>query len=137
MKNKISFSIALTAFLFILNAQGMQLPADVAGKTRTVDANQKTLVLGSQNIAGQENIALYRYNTDNTLDASFGTAGIVNIVLGNSIEPQSIQVQQDGKILVKAIVDGEETQIRFNQDGTLDWSFGEGGISKLKIEKLS
>lgn len=136
MKNKMSFLIVLTAFLSTLNAQSMQLPADVAETARTVDSNQKTLVLGSQNIAGQDTIALYLYNTDNNLDTSFGTAGTVTTVLGNSIEPQSIEVQQDGKILVKAIVDGKEKQIRFNENGSLDWTFGEGGIAQSNAEKL-
>lgn len=136
MKNKLTI-LPLVALLFTLNAQSMQLPADVAETSRIVDPNQKTLVLGSQKVAGQDTIGLYRYNTDNNLDDSFGTGGITTITLGDSIEPQSIEVQQDGKILVKALVDGKETHIQFNTDGALDWTFGEGGILKPQVEKLS
>lgn len=138
MKNKISFLIVLAA-LFALNTYSMQLPEGATAVSRDQQIDGKTLVLAKQNIAGRDVINLYRYNTNNILDATFGLTGVIEVNLGQPAEPLSISVQPDGKILVKALVDGQETQIRFNSPGTIDTTFGEGGIKKIapELEKLS
>ncbi|HEY6068345.1 MAG TPA: hypothetical protein VIU81_06580 [Gaiellaceae bacterium] len=83
-------------------------------------------------------LALLRYNPDGSLDASFGTGGKVtlNVGPGNTDDlPQDLVVQTTGKILVgggvaaTAVgVDGDFLVARFNAGGSLDASFGTGGI---------
>lgn len=138
MKTKLIIS-ALTGLLFTLNIQSMLLPANNTEAARIVDTQQKTLVLTTQKIDGLYALSLYRYNTDNSLDNSFGTNGVTTIALGDYVEPQTITEMQNGKILVTAVVDGQETQLQFNQNGTLDLTFGTGGVlrPKLDLEKLS
>src|SRR5262245_24477127 len=77
------------------------------------------------------NFALARFNSNGTLDASFGTGGTVTTSFGVSAEPWSVAVQADGKIVAagEANVDGSEdfALVRYNSNGTLDATFGTGG----------
>ncbi|MCA1625670.1 MAG: FG-GAP-like repeat-containing protein, partial [Acidobacteria bacterium] len=78
--------------------------------------------------------ALARYNTDGSLDNSFGTGGKVTTPFGSDNDnAYAIAVQPDGKIVVAG--DSYSTTLsnytfavaRYNQDGSLDASFGTGG----------
>lgn len=77
--------------------------------------------------------ALARYNTDGTLDNTFGTGGMVltDVALVNG-QGYSMQIQHDQKIVVAGYSfvgdDVDFTLIRYNNDGTLDNTFGTGGI---------
>ncbi|MCC6140143.1 MAG: DUF4347 domain-containing protein [Nitrospira sp.] len=81
-------------------------------------------------------IGVVRYNTDGSLDASFGGGdGIVIQAFGGStgVDTGVVMVQPDGKIVVAAggsynATGGSFGAIRFNADGTLDTSFGTNGI---------
>lgn len=71
---------------------------------------------------------------DGTLDPLFGTNGGVITLIGNAhYVPNPTRVQPDGKIVIAGRrVDGGSGAIcgfiiRYNQDGTLDTSFGNGG----------
>ncbi|MCP5093108.1 MAG: hypothetical protein GY949_19525, partial [Gammaproteobacteria bacterium] len=84
--------------------------------------------------------ALTRYNSDGTLDTSFGGGdGIVTTAIGSSQDySQSVTMQSDGKILVGGYsFNGssyEFTLTRYNTDGTLDTGFGGGdGIATTDI----
>ena len=67
---------------------------------------------------------LARYNSDGTLDNSFGTGGIVIGIAGKG---HSMALQSDGKILLGGALDYKFKLARYNIDGTLDISFGTGG----------
>jgi uncharacterized delta-60 repeat protein len=78
--------------------------------------------------------ALARYNSDGSLDASFGRGGKVTTdFFGDFDEGFSVALQPDGKIIVAGIVtngSSENTDFglaRYNSDGSLDTSFGNGG----------
>lgn len=66
-------------------------------------------------------------------DATFGAAGVVRLSM-NGAMAQSLVLQPDGKIIVSGFSwgmpprRGEASLLRFNTDGTLDASFGNGGI---------
>jgi uncharacterized delta-60 repeat protein len=79
------------------------------------------------------NFAVNRYNSDGTLDASFGTGGKVVTQVGNLYSAaNSVTVQPDGKIVVVGsgsldpYTDGFAV-VRYNPNGSLDPSFGAGG----------
>ncbi|HYV92932.1 MAG TPA: T9SS type A sorting domain-containing protein [Chitinophagales bacterium] len=69
--------------------------------------------------------ALARYNSNGTLDSSFGTQGIVTTAMSNTTI-NVIAIQPDGKILASA--PGTLTLVRYNSDGSLDTTFGTNGI---------
>ena len=69
--------------------------------------------------------AVFRYNANGTLDASFGTGGIVADSQGYA---SGVLVQPDSKIVVIGGLGNSQTGIvRYNADGSLDAAFGTGG----------
>ncbi|MGV9012368.1 MAG: T9SS type A sorting domain-containing protein [Flavobacteriales bacterium] len=79
-------------------------------------------------------IYLISYMTDGSLDPSFGDSGQVRADLGSVYdECTSVAILPDGKILVAGYTqDSLPTTIalaRFTPDGSLDNSFGNGGVS--------
>ena len=82
-----------------------------------------------------EDFAVARYNGDGTLDTSFGNGGKVTTDFpGLAAVASSVVVQPDGKILVAGgafpgfTFLGDFELVRYNPDGSLDTSFGSGGI---------
>jgi uncharacterized delta-60 repeat protein/CSLREA domain-containing protein len=70
---------------------------------------------------------LVRFNSNGSLDKSFNTDGIVIIdVHSNNFSTLPAVLLSNGKILV-AYNDNSVTLARFNNNGTLDLSFGSGG----------
>lgn len=102
----------------------------------TMQPDGKIVAAGYWINLGTYHFQIARYNTDGTLDNSFGNGGIVNTSIGNSSMPFSIQIQPDGKIIaaggVKANLNPpfqyHSLIVRYNADGTPDTSFGTGGI---------
>jgi uncharacterized delta-60 repeat protein len=79
---------------------------------------------------------LVRYNIDGTIDNSFGNEGIVTFnydVIFNSMAIKTsiyeLKLQSDGKIVAHISQDSSPKILcRFNINGSLDASFGNGGI---------
>lgn len=72
------------------------------------------------------------------LDPTFGAEGLVTTDLGGNIDTiHSIVVQPDGKILVAGEAWPDRSQqialARYNEDGSLDDTFGNGGIVTTKM----
>lgn len=76
--------------------------------------------------------ALARYTVDGTLDNSFGIGGKLTLDLGGVLyEARSIALQPNGKILVGGFgsVGGFAfALVRFNSNGQVDATFGNGGL---------
>ena len=73
-----------------------------------------------------------RYNADGSLDATFGSGGIVTTDIGTYAKAWTVAIQADGKILIGgrsgSIFEADFTLVRYNPNGSLDTSFGTGGI---------
>jgi uncharacterized delta-60 repeat protein len=77
--------------------------------------------------------ALARYNPDGSLDTSFGKGGMVTTSVGASSFAQALVIQPDGKIVAAGLGGPSKgpqafALVRYNPDGSLDTSFGEGGM---------
>jgi uncharacterized delta-60 repeat protein len=78
---------------------------------------------------------LARYNTDGSLDTTFGTGGkVVTLPSGStSSDMWDLTLQPDGKIVVAGDAtvgsNGDMIVARYNTNGTLDTNFGSGGIA--------
>ncbi|HEX7450464.1 MAG TPA: hypothetical protein VF306_23085, partial [Pirellulales bacterium] len=72
---------------------------------------------------------LARYNTDGTLDGSFGSGGKMLLNQGGYNEVLDLALQSDGKILAAGANGGGLGVIRLNPDGSLDTGFGDNGIA--------
>ena len=101
-----------------------------------VQADGKIVAAGYANLDGADDFALVRYNSNGTLDASFGTGGKVTTAFALSqgfsqAQANSVAVQPDGRIVAagNAAVGGgfDFALARYNTNGTLDASFGTGG----------
>ena len=100
-----------------------------------VQPDGKILVGGYlSGVAGPTQFALARYLPDGALDSSFGNGGLVTTCVCSSFgqgqeSVGAIVVLPDGKIV--AVGDGDRwiELVRYNPNGSLDTSFGTGGIS--------
>lgn len=92
----------------------------------------KIVFAGTQSVEGQLNVFLMRYNVDGTLDTNFGDSGIVSRTVGYHTGALALALQADGKILTAgfSIIDTRQViLLRFNNDGSLDTSYGNNGLS--------
>jgi uncharacterized delta-60 repeat protein len=83
--------------------------------------------------AGQidDRVAVVRYNADGSLDPTFGTGGFVTTDVGSAggDRAEDVVVLADGRILVVGTADNEDFMlVRYQSSGSLDPSFGSGGI---------
>ena len=97
----------------------------------------KLLRIGYSN-AGNGDIMLLRSGLDGTPDASFGNGGTVISDFGGNESPATVAFQTDGKIVIGGSNrdnNGSDFLIaRYNPDGSVDGSFGNGGLVKLDFE---
>ncbi|HUK73986.1 MAG TPA: delta-60 repeat domain-containing protein [Candidatus Bathyarchaeia archaeon] len=101
------------------------------GNAALIQPDGKIVVVGA--VPGSNGFpvaAVLRYNTNGSLDTSFGSGGIVNTP---SIEDEpftSVALQADGKIV--AVAGGFSAFVaRYTTAGALDSTFGTGGIVQL------
>ncbi|MDQ6656227.1 MAG: dockerin type I domain-containing protein [Verrucomicrobiota bacterium] len=75
------------------------------------------------------NVALVRYNPAGPLDATFGNSGIVINKFGQGLESYALQliIQPNGKLVIAGESSYEFLVARYNSNGTLDSTFGNGG----------
>src|SRR5262245_25334602 len=100
------------------------------GMAVALQADGKVVVAGTV----ANNFGVARFNADGSLDTSFGSGGLVvtDIAGGNDL-CQGVVIQADGKIVVAGGAANGATGtdfalVRYNPDGSLDSSFGSGGI---------
>jgi uncharacterized delta-60 repeat protein len=86
-----------------------------------------------------QDFAIARYNSDGSLDPTFGSGGKVTTDFGGSLDVvHGIAQQADGKLIVAGENYPNAIVARYNLDGTLDSSFGTGGkvITRLADKYL-
>lgn len=101
--------------------------ADLASAL-ALQTDGKIVVAGAAWILSGYGFFLARYNSDGSLDTSFGTAGTVTSSIGTGAS--AVTVQPDGNIVVLVGSSGFGTTaslVRFRPDGSVDPSFGSGG----------
>jgi uncharacterized delta-60 repeat protein len=97
---------------------------------------------GQTTVDGENRIIATRMNPNGTLDPGFGNGGIVTVSVNGGAGMDSgagLALQSDGKIVIAG--DAEATAygplsfaaVRLNPDGSLDPSFGAGGVTTVDI----
>ena len=109
------------------------------GRDVVIQPDGKIICVGGKTSSFNiQNFAAVRYNTDGSLDSTFGAGGIYvlpslvgsQFVFGKAV---AVDLQPDGKILLAGTggTSGSTNQIyliiRLNANGTLDTTFGSGG----------
>jgi uncharacterized delta-60 repeat protein len=103
--------------------------------------NGQILICGTIALPSEfdSSFALLRYNADGSVDATFGNGGIVMTNVGpNDDQAYALRLQSDGKIVAagRRGIQIEPSQqrkgnvavVRYNPDGSLDPTFGNGGV---------
>ncbi len=100
----------------------------------------KIVAAGSAGQPGWEGVIPYmavaRYNTDGSLDQSFGEGGKASIKFNAYSQANAVALQQNGKIVItgyKSNTDGNYVIARLLENGTLDPAFGNNGITITDI----
>jgi uncharacterized delta-60 repeat protein len=115
-----------------------------AANAIAIQSDGKIVVAGTGFANGGFTDMLIRLKTDGTLDASFGSGGIVNLVPGGNVVLAfgffALSIQSDGKI-VAAAAGASRTQplmqaARVETNGSLDTSFGSGGFTSAIVFPL-
>ncbi|AHM61123.1 hypothetical protein D770_14345 [Flammeovirgaceae bacterium 311] len=103
-----------------------------------IQPDGKIVLAGEAHNGSNLDIALVRYNTNGSLDSSFGTRGDGKIITdfdGSNDNGRSISLQADGKIIVAGQTtkgnNGNAALVRYNANGSLDTSFGTRGDGKV------
>ena len=100
----------------------------------TLQADGKIVAAGSScsPIGGCFQLAVARYNSDGSLDTSFGLGGSVITTYTSPIQAFAVAIQSDGKIVAAggtlSPLASDFILARYNSDGSLDASFGTGGF---------
>lgn len=119
------------------NGQGAQANA------LALNASGGAILAGESFQGGTNSIALAQLFPDGTLDPSFGTGGKVvsNLLTSTSGDSRAMAIQPDGKIIAVGAstpATGEEFALmRYNADGTLDASFGQGGVTTTQFTMIN
>ncbi len=109
------------------------------GKAIAIDAAGKLWVAARGDTPVGVIAIILRYNTDGTLDTTFGASGLATISLAFNGEVCCIALDPDGRAVIAADADddaGGPNRVllaRFDNNGRLDTSFGVGGIARPKI----
>ena len=104
-----------------------------------IQPDGKLVVAGTTGTPGTNaDFGVSRYNTNGTLDSTFGSGGQVAIdTTGPSDRPDAVVVQPDGKIVVAGFGTPSVAQlgtmvvVRLTSNGSMDAGFGTGGVVTL------
>ena len=115
------------------NSTGKVNSSNETANSICVDKDMKTLVLGHDRSSSTKNIYLTRYNSNGTLDNSFGSAGQFDFDINTDYDyGRCVKALSNGKYLIcgqnsagpyfRAFV------LRVNNNGTIDNTFGKNGV---------
>jgi uncharacterized delta-60 repeat protein len=97
-----------------------------------IQPDGKIVGVGYYQVTGASKLLVVRYNANGSLDTGFGTGGYTATAVGPSANAFAVMLQPDGKIVAAGYTyDGTNSAfalVRYNADGSLDTSFGTGGI---------
>jgi uncharacterized delta-60 repeat protein len=112
--------------------------ADAAGRGIVIQPDGKILVAGYGRSGSTTEFVVARYDSNGTLDSSFGSSGLVDTLIGNNSVATCVALQSDLKIVVAGGTTpgssgSDFAVVRYNSDGTLDHSFGSNGVVDTQL----
>lgn len=107
-------------------------PHDERGQAVVLQPDGKIVVGGMLHDGSQGFALLARFNQDGTFDTTFGNSGSVTLAHGIQASISALVLQPDGKIVAAGTTftatENDILLVRYHSDGSLDPSFGVGGI---------
>ncbi|WP_118976929.1 T9SS type A sorting domain-containing protein [Taibaiella koreensis] len=117
------------------NSSFVPIPGNMESlRCMAIQADDKILLGGGNTTASKQSFLIARLKADGGVDSSFGDNGykIVPITVAGDDYATVIKVLSDGKILIggrAGTLTDAPALVRLNADGSLDNTFGTGGIS--------
>jgi uncharacterized delta-60 repeat protein len=144
---KLIFTLIALCFSVLLMAQpgtldksfgdtGIVLDKNITGILNkiAIQSDGKIIGAGGGTINNITPFLIIRYNTDGSIDSSFGTSGVT----GNSndlSEVFGLAIQQDDAILALGHTASDIKLVKYKKDGRLDSSFGSNGAIITNVGK--
>jgi uncharacterized delta-60 repeat protein len=102
-----------------------------------IQSDGKIVVAGASSSVDTGGLALARFNTNGSVDTTFGSNGIVTYTNSSGVGGAfGLALQSDGKIVTAGAIGFDLTVFRFNTNGTLDTTFGTGGFVETRAAGL-
>ena len=107
-----------------------------------VQPDGKIVLVGWSGLNPLSDIALSRYNTNGSLDSTFGTGGRSTASVHSNATGMAAVLQTDGKIVVAGMTDADTVAgtydnnmlvFRFNSDGSVDSSYNSTGYNEIDL----
>lgn len=92
-----------------------------------LQADGKIITAGFS-IIDTRQIILLRFNSDGSLDTSYGNNGLSTVVIGTSSQMEALALDSNGYAVVSGISDNQFVTARFDTNGLLDQTFGNQGV---------
>ncbi len=128
------------------NNDGMTLAGVVGESVENTDVATSAdgsifLVNTFTDAADSKNSNIMKFTADGDPDVAFGDQGIYELQIDEAVHIQAITLLSDANILAAGYDEengtNSATLLRFNEDGSIDKSFGTDGILKLTVEGQS
>ena len=111
------------------------------GKSLAIQSDGKLIVAGFTYRENDFFMSLLRYDSNGNLDSTFGKGGLAGTDVNTNVGKLDLVLQKDGKIILVGASNVETTHhftvLRFNNNGTLDQTFGDHGVTKTVIGDFS
>ena len=123
---------------FTFGADG-DVSTDVRGggaRAIAVQPNGRIVAAGHALVGRHDRFAVVRYNTNGSLDRTFGHEGMVTTAIGSNAEAFGIALQHDGRIVVVGTSHGRHDKLaiaRYRSNGRLDPTFSRDGVLRTAI----
>jgi uncharacterized delta-60 repeat protein len=108
-----------------------------------VQSDGKILLTGMATVGFNANFAMVRLNANGSLDSAFGSGGKVTTELADAYaESSAVALQADGKILLAGYANSfmtgmsDAAVVRYNANGSVDSSFGSGGVRLIDFGQV-
>lgn len=105
-----------------------------AARSVLIQPDGKIVVLGDATFTSEgsiRNYVLVRLEADGSLDSAFGTGGLASLNVERFDFGYTVARQAGGELLIGGLSNRDFLVARFLSDGTLDASFGTGGVAQI------
>lgn len=123
---------------------GIDLTGNAGTGGIAVQSDGKLVLAGFATYSGQRRVVVARLNQDGSNDSTFGTGGIVSTDIEPGIHSGAadVAIQDDGKILIAGTYGPVSSPqrlfaARYTANGTLDATFGTGGVFRADLPGFS
>ena len=110
-----------------------------SARSAAIQPDGKILIAGSRFSGANRHFGIARINPNGSADIGFGSGGaVITPVSNGTYEVQSVAIQPDGKIVASGygeefVLESDFALVRYHPNGSLDGSYGKGGIVRFNI----